>query len=99
MFTDGAKWDQDKLVIVDSDFGVLHTPVTIIHLLPLPADKKEIRHVYECPFYRTAARQGKLDTSGQSNNFIVPIEMPMDKKDKKEKWIKRGVCLLTQLDE
>lgn len=50
IYTDGVKWDHDKLMLVDSEFGVLNTELTIIHLMPVQSDKKEIRHVYPSPF-------------------------------------------------
>lgn len=98
IYTDGAKWDADKRVVADSEFGVLYYEMTIIHVIPVDITNKVEKHTYKCPFYRTSERKGVLNTSGQSSNFIMTMEIPLEKNSKEDYWIKRGMCLLTALD-
>ena len=37
---------------------------------------------YKCPIYKTSIRAGTLSTTGQSTNFILAVDIPMDKSQK-----------------
>ena len=66
-------------------------------LAPLQ-DLPKVKHVYECPVYKTSERKGLLSTTGHSTNFVLFIDLPMSKDDTAKQWIKRGVAMLTMLD-
>ena len=38
---------------------------------PIKKDELNRGEVYICPVYRTSKRQGELNTSGQSTNFLI----------------------------
>ena len=60
-------------------------------------DDKAKQYVYDCPLYKTSTRKGELLTTGHSTNFIMPIKLKASQNWKN--WTKRGVALLTQLND
>lgn len=99
LFVEGARWDDEKEALVDSQPKVLYTRMKTIHILPMVRDKIDNGHSYMCPVYKTARRAGTLSTTGHSTNFVLYIYLPMLKKDKDRKWVKRGVAMLTGLSD
>ncbi|KAG5345241.1 DYH1 protein, partial [Acromyrmex charruanus] len=94
LFLEGCRWDGNYLV--ESLPKELFTDMPPILVLP------EVHHVipphkiYVCPVYKTIERSGTLSTTGHSSNFVLAIEIPIDKPQ--SHWIKRGVALICTLD-
>ncbi|XP_039313454.1 dynein heavy chain 1, axonemal [Solenopsis invicta] len=94
LFLEGCRWDGNYLA--ESLPKELFTDMPPIHLLP------EIHHVipphgiYVCPVYKTIERSGTLSLMGHSTNFVLAMELPVDKPQ--SHWIKRGVALICTLD-
>uniref|UniRef100_A0A7S2P1M5 Uncharacterized protein n=1 Tax=Leptocylindrus danicus TaxID=163516 RepID=A0A7S2P1M5_9STRA len=114
LYLDGARWDNTKHSLAESKPRELFATCPCIHLLPKLKDGiKKVKgkpqlytgylegtsHVYQCPVYKTSSRWGTLSTTGHSTNFIMFINLPMDPQHDQKHWIKRGVALLTQLDD
>ena len=71
----------------------------VIHFMPCENHALDEDKMYNCPLYKTSVRAGVLSTTGQSTNYILPSELPTPRNHKAKYWIKRGVALLTQLND
>jgi dynein heavy chain len=113
LFLEGARWDATTHVLAESNPRELHVAMPYIHLHPkMRTDVALVEgipeqytgsiqgtaHVYMCPVYKTSFRQGTLSTTGHSTNFVMFIRLPMAAEHKQQHWIKRGVAMLTQLN-
>jgi len=65
-----------------------------IYLIPTIETPSEEQR-YSCPVYKTSARKGILTTIGLSNNYVMNILLPISDQHTSNKWIIRGVALLT----
>jgi len=53
---------------------------------------------YACPLYKTGERAGTLNTTGQSTNYILSIDVPIDSQENdRNHWTLRGTALLASL--
>jgi len=94
LFLEGADWDSTNNTLIDLPYGKLYTLMNIINFVPI--EKKEQKEkVYECPVYKTAARQGILTTTGLSSNFILAVDLPCTENP--SKWTLRGAAMLTEI--
>lgn len=59
--------------------------------------KKILIFLNRCPVYKTSLRHGVLSTTGQSTNFILPVELPTNDENT-DYWVLRGTAMLTQLN-
>jgi len=97
LFLDGARWDDDEQILVESNKGELFSPAPRILLKPLNVEEFSEYPNYDCPVYKESTRRGMLSTTGHSTNYVMNIRLPSDKPP--DHWIMRGVALLTQLDD
>jgi dynein heavy chain len=99
VYLEGARWDGDANMLAESTPKVLFTMMP--HIWLKPANMKDIKfpHHYECPIYKTLDRRGTLSTTGHSTNFVCMIQLSMQKKNSAKHWVKRGVALITQLND
>lgn len=97
LFIEGAKWNSAKMELDESDPKVLFVKCPVILLKPSHSSKVSSFKHYNCPVYKTTARRGVLSTTGHSTNFVMMLRLPTSEEQKH--WIKRGVALLTQLDD
>jgi dynein heavy chain len=97
LFMQGAKWDWKKSIIDESDPGVLFIEMPAIWLEPVNTLSPSKGLVYPTPLYKTSTRAGELSTTGHSTNFVLFLELPTVMEPKH--WIRRGVALLSQLDD
>ena len=53
--------------------------------------------IYDCPLYKTSARQGTVSTTGQSSNLVIIVQLPAHGEP--GAWVLQGTCLLCQTDD
>jgi len=99
LFLEGCRWDPEVNKLAESLPKVLFSKMPYIWLKPARA--AEIKHVqtYTCPVYKTLERRGTLSTTGHSTNFVLFIELPIQQCHSLKHWVKRGVALVTQLND
>ena len=76
MMLEGAKWDPDQAMVVDSVLGEMYTPLPDRALHPggRPRHRADVVRV---PHLQDGRAQGRvLSTTGMSTNFVVAVELP-----------------------
>ncbi|KAL3693679.1 hypothetical protein R1sor_007330 [Riccia sorocarpa] len=97
LFLEGARYDSKTHALDESEPKVLYTAAPIVWMIPNEVAKFTPFPHYICPMYKTSDRRGVLSTTGHSTNFVMEVLLPS--QHSQSHWIKRGVALLTQLDE
>jgi len=97
LFFDGARWDDERQVLTESNPGELFSEAPTILLKPCQISKFSNYSNYDCPVYKESTRRGMLSTTGHSTNYVMSIRIPSEQPE--NHWIERGVALLTQLDD
>jgi len=100
MFMEGARWDDDNGFIEESFPKVLYDPFPVVYMKPVEKSQDATgKDVYPCPIYKTSERRGVLSTTGHSTNFVITLPVPIQPKHSEKFWTRRGVAMLTQLDD
>ncbi|KAI5054865.1 hypothetical protein GOP47_0030010 [Adiantum capillus-veneris] len=97
MYLEGARWDEDRMMLTESLPKVLFSPAPMIWLKPIETSKKKESQCYLCPLYRTTERRGVLATTGHSSNFVINVELPTNMSP--EHWVRRGVAMFLSLSD
>ena len=100
LFLDGARWDSDLKCLNESHNKILYSSVPYMLFLPTNQKKEpNEKDSYVCPVYKTSARRGTLSTTGHSTNYVLSVQLPIEKSTNSAHWVKRGVAMLTQLND
>lgn len=86
LFMEGARWDVQAGIIMDSRLKELFPPMPVINVRAITQDKQDLRNMYECPVYKTRTR---------GPTYIWTFNLKT--KDKPAKWTLAGVALLLQI--
>lgn len=105
LFIEGARWNPEIAGLDESLPRTLFSSMPVIYLNPGEKKNKDILNntprstttFFDCPVYKTAKRAGVLSTTGHSTNYVMTVKLPSAMFE--NHWIKRGVALLTQLDD
>ncbi|GLI65190.1 hypothetical protein VaNZ11_008652 [Volvox africanus] len=97
LFLEGCRWSADYHELVESEPKVLFTPMAPIWMVPREMTRFRVFPHYVCPLYKTTERRGVLSTTGHSTNFVLDVRLPSSQDA--AHWTKRGVALLTSLND
>jgi dynein heavy chain len=102
LFLEGARWNKASQAISESNPRELFTEFPVIWLRPVQkgsetARREKDKSLYSCPVYKTTQRAGTLSTTGHSTNYVLTIKLPSQESEKH--WVRRGVAMITQLDD
>jgi dynein heavy chain len=97
LYMEGARWDKKSRALAESEPAVLHSYMPVIWLEPIPLDAPKLPNMYLCPLYKTSTRAGTLSTTGHSTNFVRMFELPTAVPA--DHWVRRGVAMLTTLND
>ncbi|XP_068084396.1 dynein beta chain, ciliary [Anabrus simplex] len=86
LFMEGARWDTQLGVIMDSRLKELFPPMPVINVRAITQDKQDLRNIYECPVYKTRMR---------GPTYVWTFNLKT--RDKPQKWTLAGVALLLQI--
>ncbi|XP_059610636.1 dynein beta chain, ciliary isoform X2 [Phlebotomus argentipes] len=86
IFMEGARWDVQQGIIMESRLKELHPPLPVINIRAITQDKQDLRNMYECPVYKTRTR---------GPTYVWTFNLKT--KDKPAKWTLAGVALLLQV--
>ena len=93
---EGADWDKRRKLLIEQASGSMNYSMPLIHFLP--SEKAENKgNWYSCPLYKTPDRQGTLNSTGTSTNYILDVALPCDKN--RDLWVLRGVALFCEINE
>jgi len=101
LYVQGARWDDDEMVVADSFPKVLWSTMPVLWLTPneIENDEHDYARMYGCPVYKCSDRQGVLSTSGHSSNFIMYMFLACAPQHNEDFWTKRGVAMISQTDD
>ncbi|KAI5645013.1 dynein heavy chain and region d6 of dynein motor domain-containing protein [Phthorimaea operculella] len=86
LLMEGARWDVQAGIIMDSRLKELFPPMPVINVRAITQDKQDLRNMYECPVYKTRTR---------GPTYVWTFNLKT--KDKPSKWTLAGVALLLQI--
>ena len=96
LYIEGCRWDKEKGHLEESELYVLFEEMPVIWLDPILLSEHKPTG-YSCPLYKVSTRKGILSTTGHSTNFVMCLDLKTDKNT--SYWVRRGVALLTMLDD
>lgn len=98
LFLDCGRWDAEQKYLDMARPGQMFSSLPLIHFKPIenyvpPEDQ------YQCPLYKTWVRQGVLNTTGQSTNYVLNLSLPIVPTSTPDSWILQGVAALCALND
>jgi len=93
-YLEGAKWNVDKLHLMEPEVMELHVLMPVIWFKPIIKRTKAQANVYECPCYYYPKRQGDVTKA----SYMMRVDLKLGPEQTSEHWIKRGTALLMSLD-
>ena len=84
LYLDGAGWDRRNCKLIEPSPKVLYSPLPVVHVYAINADRRHSPNLYECPVYK---KPNRTDLT-----YIFPLLLKTTKDP--DHWVLRGVALL-----
>ncbi|ELU05307.1 hypothetical protein CAPTEDRAFT_162628 [Capitella teleta] len=84
LYLDGAGWDRRNIRLLEPSPKVLYSPLPVVHVFAINADRRKGANLYECPVYK---KPNRTDLT-----YIFPLLLKTAKDP--DHWTLRGVALL-----
>ena len=98
MLIEGARFDVPTGLLAEAGAGELMSSMPLFHLRVMGSEElqqaKAAQKTYDCPYYKTNAREGAMGGTSQSANFVMFVALPTTEDE--SHWIRRGVALVAQ---
>ncbi|KAF8823129.1 dynein heavy chain family protein [Cardiosporidium cionae] len=99
LYLEGARWSTKEKMLSEQKGKIIHSPMPIIWIKPtVKTSTGSTFSTFDCPVYASSQRKDSPST-GNSRNYLTNIQVPISPNISEQYWIKRGVAMLTQLDE
>jgi dynein heavy chain len=92
LYLEGAKWNPEKLCLMEPDVMELYCPMPVLHFKPIQKRAKPPQNVCECPCYYYPIRSGTVS----KDSFMLKVDLKAGEYSA-EFWVKRGAALLMAL--
>jgi len=92
LYLEGAKWNPEKLCLMEADVMELTCPLPVFHFKPIQKRSKPPQNMYVCPTYYYPVRQGTVSL----DSFMLNVDLKSGDYPP-EFWVKRGTALLMSL--
>lgn len=92
LFLEGAKWNMEKMWMMEPDVMELACPMPILHFKPIQKRAKPPQNIFECPCYYYPVRGGTIDR----DSFMMKIDIRSGEYSP-DFWVKRGAAILMSL--
>eukprot|EP00826_Nyctotherus_ovalis_P001946 TRINITY_DN10368_c0_g2_i3.p1 TRINITY_DN10368_c0_g2~~TRINITY_DN10368_c0_g2_i3.p1 ORF type:complete len:549 (+),score=111.08 TRINITY_DN10368_c0_g2_i3:59-1705(+) len=100
LFIEGARWNEKSGYLDEMRGKERYSQMPMISVKPVEISSSEKdREVYECPVYSTENRHESYSIHGCTKTHITSIDLPISSKDMVKHWVKRGVAMVTQLND
>ncbi|KAL3138895.1 hypothetical protein ABBQ32_005718 [Trebouxia sp. C0010 RCD-2024] len=102
---EGARWSTELGTVAQPEPGSMTSALPLVHFRPQQGPGPGSQHggstnsVYSCPLYQTSARSGTLNSTGQSTNFVLHMDLHIPANTVPADWVLQGVAALCSVNQ
>lgn len=99
------RWSTELGTVAQPEPGSMTSALPLVHFRPQQGPGPGSQHggstnsVYSCPLYQTSARSGTLNSTGQSTNFVLHMDLHIPANTVPADWVLQGVAALCSVNQ